>query len=99
MTRLQRSRVPEHWLRGDGTPSAQIEVEGETLREECLLNVLRLREGISFEDFEAHTGLPRICLEPEREAQVGAGLLRAERLAPTDKGLRFLNPLLAALSR
>ena len=45
VTRLQRSRVPEHWLRGDGTPSAQIEVEGETLREECLLNVLRLRGG------------------------------------------------------
>jgi oxygen-independent coproporphyrinogen-3 oxidase len=97
--RTQRSRVPEHWLRGDGTPSAQTPVEGDALREECLLNVLRLREGIPFEDFEAHTGLPRACLDPEREAQVAAGLLREERLAPTDQGLRFLNPLLAALSR
>jgi oxygen-independent coproporphyrinogen-3 oxidase len=64
-----------------------------------LLNVLRLREGIPFEAFEAHTGLPRACLDPEREAQVAAGLLREDRLAPTDQGLRFLNPLLAALSR
>ena len=97
--RTQRSRVPEHWLRGDGAPSAQTAVAGESLREECLLNVLRLREGISFEAFEAHTGLPRACLEPQRETQVAAGLLQADRLAPTDQGLRFLNPLLAALSR
>ena len=97
--RTQRSRVPEHWLRGDGTPSAQTPVEGDALREECLLNVLRLREGIPFEDFEAHTGLPRACLDPEREAQVAAGLLQEERLAPTAQGLRFLNPLLAALAR
>ena len=97
--RTQRSRVPEHWLRGDGAPSAQTAVAGESLREECLLNVLRLRGGISFEAFEAHTGLPRACLEPQRETQVAAGLLQADRLAPTDQGLRFLNPLLAALSR
>jgi len=38
-------------------------------------------------------------LEPQRETQVAAGLLQADRLAPTDQGLRFLNPLLAALSR
>ena len=99
VTRTQRSRVPEHWLRGDGEPSAQIAVVGDSLREECLLNVLRLREGIPFETFEAHTGLPRACLDPEREAQVAAGLLRDDRLAATEQGLRFLNPLLAALSR
>jgi len=99
VTRTQRSRVPEHWLRGDGTPSAQTPVGGDVLREECLLNVLRLREGIPFEAFEAHTGLPRACLDPEREAQVEAGLLQKDRLAPTDQGLRFLNPLLTALSR
>ena len=99
VTRTQRSRVPEHWLRGNGAPSAQTPVEGDALREECLLNVLRLREGIPFEAFEAHTGLPRACLDPERTAQVAAGLLREDRLAPTDQGLRFLNPLLAALSR
>jgi len=99
VTRTQRSRVPEHWLRGDGAPSAQTPVGGDALREECLLNVLRLREGIPFEAFEAHTGLPRACLDPEREAQVEAGLLQKDRLAPTDQGLRFLNPLLTALSR
>jgi oxygen-independent coproporphyrinogen-3 oxidase len=99
VTRTQRSRVPEHWLQGDGAPSAQTPVGGDALREECLLNVLRLREGIPFEAFEAHTGLPRTCLDPEREAQVAAGLLRDDRLAATEQGLRFLNPLLAALSR
>ena len=45
--------------------------------------MLRLREGISTEDRGSH-GPARTCLGGA--AQVRAGLLQAERLAPTDRG-------------
>ncbi len=99
VVRTQRSRVPSHWLEGSPAPARADALDEERLREESLLNVLRLREGVPLSLFEAHTGLPASCLEPERENQIEAGLLQADTLAATDLGWRFLNPLLTALAR
>ena len=99
VVRTQRSRVPNHWLAGSPAPAREEVLDEERLREESLLNVLRLRAGVPLALFEAHTGLAAACLEPERQAQIEAGLLHADALAATDLGWRFLNRLLAALAR
>ena len=99
VVRTQRSRVPSHWLGGPAAPAREDVLNDDRLREEALLNVLRLREGVPLALFEAHTGLAAACLEPERQRQIEAGLLQAETLAATDLGWRFLNPLLTALAR
>ncbi|MFM8355645.1 MAG: radical SAM family heme chaperone HemW, partial [Gammaproteobacteria bacterium] len=62
---------------------------------EFLMNALRLIEGVPFERFTATTGLPRQALEPGWSRGVDQGLLRSDRIATTETGLRYLDDVLA----
>ena len=64
---------------------------------EFLMNALRLAEGFPPSLFESRTALPLSVIRGRLEAAVGEGLLAmdGERIAPTARGRRFLNRLLA----
>ena len=59
-----------------------------------MLNVLRLKRGVANERFTETTGQPLSALEPARQAQIEAGLLRADRLAATKRGYPLLDSLI-----
>ncbi|MDF1762597.1 MAG: radical SAM family heme chaperone HemW [Oleibacter sp.] len=62
---------------------------------ECLMNALRLTDGISVADFQKHTGLTLEDLtKPIAQAQK-LGLLEVDtRIYPSERGQRYLNELL-----
>ena len=63
---------------------------------ECMMNGLRLVEGVTMEDFEARTATTREAIAPARAVGVVRGWLvdRADRLQATPAGLQMLNRLL-----
>ena len=63
---------------------------------EFLMNALRLVDGVPAALFEERAGLPLTALEPglRRARERGLMTMAAERLQPTELGLRFLNDLL-----
>ena len=91
-TRLPRDYLnPEkNWLAGKET------VEPEDIGFECLMNGLRLRDGISVETFEDHTGLPLQSISPTLSKAQNMGLLNVDKnIYPSEKGRQYLNELLA----
>ena len=62
-----------------------------------MLNALRLVEGFSLRDFEAHTGLDRSVLEPQLQHARLMGWLEpgGERLVPSELGRRFTNDVIS----
>ncbi len=63
---------------------------------EFLMNALRLADGFAPHLFESRTAQPLTTILPQLKAAEADGLLTvsAERIAPTLRGRRFLNPLL-----
>jgi len=99
IVREVRERKPLTYLKaaleGDALHESREVAEAE-LPFEFMLNALRLVEGFPAALFTERTGLPLAVVEPQlREAQA-AGLLEREggRIAPSEKGQRFLNDLL-----
>lgn len=86
----------ERCLAGEPVQTAQ-DVAADALPFEFLMNALRLAEGFSPALFEARTALPieRILSGLKTAAAEGLLTLSSERIAPTVRGQRFLNPLLA----
>ncbi|MEM7401440.1 MAG: radical SAM family heme chaperone HemW [Pseudomonadota bacterium] len=62
---------------------------------EFMLNALRLKQGFSKQQFEAHTGLKMATIAENIETQVRAGLLvkEADNIRCSDQGYRFLDDL------
>lgn len=62
---------------------------------ECMLNALRLQEGIPLALFTQHTGLTASCLQSPWQHAIAQGLMQNHptQLAPTALGQRFLNDL------
>ncbi|WP_006786706.1 radical SAM family heme chaperone HemW [Thiorhodospira sibirica] len=62
---------------------------------ECMLNALRLQEGIPLSLFTQHTGLTASCLQSPWQHAITQGLMQnhPKQLAPTALGQRFLNDL------
>lgn len=60
---------------------------------EFMLNALRLREGFALTAFETRTGVPRSAIAAPLARAVDAGWLvvAADRVVPTEAGLRFAN--------
>ncbi len=62
---------------------------------EFFLNQLRLKQGVSVDDFSPRTGLPWLAAEARVEKALDKGLLEAvnEHLRPTELGWRFVNDI------
>jgi len=95
--RTRKTRLPKDylnpkkvWLAGKET------IEPEDIGFECLMNGLRLREGMPVETFENHTGLPLQAVSTTLSKAQNAGLLTVDKnIHATEKGQQYLNELLA----
>ncbi|MDS4031354.1 MAG: radical SAM family heme chaperone HemW [Candidatus Contendobacter sp.] len=97
--RLWKRKHPRDYLASAGTPArigGDAPIRETDLPVEFLMNALRLVEGVPAELFTERTGLPLAALEPglDRARERGLMVLDADRLRPTELGLRFLNDLL-----
>jgi putative oxygen-independent coproporphyrinogen III oxidase len=102
--RRWKTRQPEAYLRRRQDPrgfvAGRVRIDEDELPLEFAMNALRLVEGVSMSDWQAHTGRPRDMLEKRLGAARNKGLLveDAERLQASPRGLLFLNELLALIS-
>jgi oxygen-independent coproporphyrinogen-3 oxidase len=97
--RTEKPRSPREYLRGAGRAGGRRRVVPPAdLAFEYMLNVLRLADGFTLEDFEGATGLPASAVKEELAAQSARGLVEETqgRFRPTATGFRFLNELIAA---
>lgn len=95
--RTQKTRMPKDYLNpAKAYLSGEQVIERTDVGLECLMNALRLREGILVRDFEQRTGLTLDSVaEPIARAQQ-LGLLDVnDWIVATDKGQQYLNELLA----
>lgn len=102
--RQMRHKHPHAYLqavaRGDAVQEAH-EVGAADLPFEFMMNALRLTQGFPVRLFAERTGLTLGTIRPQLDEAVSKGLLdvTAERIAPTERGRRFLNDLLQLFLR
>ena len=96
--RFARHRHPKRYLQG--LPSGDWRAETRVLSDEELvfeffLNQLRLKDGVTIDDFSARTGLAWNVVESRVTKAVDKGLLeiRDGRVSPTVLGWRFVNDI------
>jgi len=97
--RQMRWKRPEQYLAkvAAGMPIQQeAAVAAVDLPFEFMLNALRLLQGFDSALFESRTSLPLLSIENELRQAECDGLIerRLQRIAPSDRGRRFLNQLL-----
>jgi oxygen-independent coproporphyrinogen-3 oxidase len=99
IVREVRERKPQVYLKaalgGDAVWESR-EVTDAELSFEFMLNALRLVEGFPITLFAERTGLTLDVVEPQLARAESAGLIERDhkRIAPSEKGRRFLNDLL-----
>jgi len=96
--RTRRRKQPQHWLRNNQDTLAESSpIAIHELALEFMINAMRLNEGVMLNIFTERTGLTlATVIEQLREArQQGLMDNRSDILKPTDKGLNYLNDLLA----
>jgi oxygen-independent coproporphyrinogen-3 oxidase len=91
--RTEKPPQPRRYL-ADPLALSSRTVAGELLAGEYLLNALRLKDGTTFADFEARTGLDSLALAPRWQHWVALDALRADRLAATELGFAHLDRIL-----
>ncbi len=102
--RQMRHKHPQAYLRavtgGDAVQEAHA-VGAEDLPFEFMMNALRLTQGVPLRLFAERTGLTLDMVRPQLDEAAARGLLRmsADRIAPTERGRRFLNDLLQIFLR
>lgn len=102
--RAMKHKHPQAYLqaaeRGDAVQEAH-EVSADDLPFEFMMNALRLTEGFPARLFAERTGLTLEAIRPQLDEAAAQGLLEetAERIAPTERGRRFLNDLLQLFLR
>ncbi len=97
--RLWKLKHPDDYLAAAGSAAGiggDAPIREADLPVEFLMNALRLVDGVPVALFSERTRLPLTVLEPALSQARERGLLEldAERLQPTELGLRFLNDLL-----
>ena len=102
--RQMRHKHPQAYLDGIEHGDAvqeQHAVAAADLPFEFLMNALRLTEGFPARLFAERTGLTLDSIRPQLDEAAAQGLLEetAERIAPTERGRRFLNDLLQLFLR
>ncbi|MEK9711150.1 MAG: radical SAM family heme chaperone HemW [Thalassolituus sp.] len=95
--RTWKTRLPKDYLNPDKAFLAGSEkIGGEDAGLECLMNALRLNQGITVADFEARTGTTLEMVSTQVKLARQKGLLEAEGdLRATPLGRQYLNELLA----
>lgn len=98
--RTQKTRLPEHYMQKMLNPALGLTttqlISPEDIGLECLMNALRLQQGISVCDFEQRTGLTLDAVQkPLAQAQQLGLLAIDEAIYATPKGQQYLNNLLA----
>lgn len=98
--RTANLRSPDSWMKAavlrDGShQSENRELDAGDVPFEFMLNVLRLREGVESNLYQAHTGLQPISLNKTVEKAVEQGLMDPDPLVyrANERGWRFLNDL------
>jgi oxygen-independent coproporphyrinogen-3 oxidase len=97
--RTTKLRQPESYMAGceAGTPLAEErEVGTAELPFEFMMNALRLTDGFEVRQFAERTGVSIAAVEAALNAAEHKGLISRDhlRIAPTERGRRFLNDLL-----
>ncbi|MEO6518748.1 MAG: radical SAM family heme chaperone HemW [Pseudoxanthomonas sp.] len=100
LLRRWKSKHPTAYQATAGTPASlggDERIAPERRPFEFMLNALRLNEGFDLRDFEARTGLPRSCIQPQLEQALSRGWLRVdgEQVSPSALGRRFTNDVVA----
>ncbi|WP_221793570.1 radical SAM family heme chaperone HemW [Oceanobacter mangrovi] len=94
--RRWKTRTPKDYL--DPTKNflaGEEAIEPEDMGFECLMNALRLHEGISVELFEQRTGIGLDAVREPIDKAIQLGLLEvSEQIRPTERGRLYLNELL-----
>lgn len=94
--RTQKTRLPKDYLDpGRQFLSGRHSIEPEDIGLECLMNGLRLHDGIRVEDFEDRTGLTLDSVSGPLQRAVQLGLLQVDkRVHASARGRQYLNELL-----
>jgi putative oxygen-independent coproporphyrinogen III oxidase len=96
--RTTRTRHPDHYLKRLNVGAQRHYVDKELLGAECLMNSLRLQQGISYSLFTERTGLdPEKFRRQHLMVADDLGLLMPEKFQATELGWRHLNRLLEML--
>jgi putative oxygen-independent coproporphyrinogen III oxidase len=96
--RYSKHRHPKRYLNGlaSGDWRAELRVVNDKeLVFEFFLNQLRLKQGVTINDFSSRTGLPWKVVESRVNKAVDKGLLevRDQRICPTALGWKFVNDI------
>ena len=96
--RFAKHRHPKRYLQGLRTGDWRAEtrlLSEDELVFEFFLNQLRLKQGLSINDFQARTGLPWTAVESRVQKAVDRNLLHIQdgRVSPTSLGWRFVNDI------
>ena len=97
--RCSRHRIPARFIELAGSKQAiinQCTLSRQKLPLEFMLNAMRLRKGVTADSFKERTGLPMSAIEAQlnRSASEGFLDLSLQRLAPTERGQRYLDDFL-----
>ena len=93
--RRRKAHQPRLYLREPATCETQA-LAADALPGEFAMNALRLLDGVDAALFEQRTGMPLATLQPTWQALQKRQLLREDRFATTELGLRFLNDVVSA---
>ena len=99
IVRTRKKKQPEHYLANDHTNTVHgTAIAQDELAVEYLLNVLRLGEGFTADQFEHNTGLGFDTIEKQVLSLQHKGLMGIDKgiIRPTEKGQQFLNSVLEA---
>jgi oxygen-independent coproporphyrinogen-3 oxidase len=94
IVRTEKPKQPRLYL-GDPLAIVLSPIAQDALAEEFLLNALRLVDGVDVDVFAVRTGLEITALQPQWQQMIDRGLMRADRLAATGQGLRYLDSIIS----
>ncbi len=96
IVRTGKPLAPSRYLGAEATELRSEEVIAVDARPgEFLLNALRLIDGVDWQLFEPRTGCSPSAIDATWETLVARGLVRADRLAVTELGLRYLDSVVS----
>lgn len=95
--RTRKTRLPKDYLNSEKRfLSGQDRILPEDTALECMMNALRLQEGIPVSDFEARTGMTLDSIRAPLNKALSLGLIECSTdIRASERGQQYLNELLA----